>query len=249
VRAANHHGRWSDEAATLQVTITPPLWQTSWFRLAAGALGLGLLWSLYHWRIRRLTRQRARLEQLVTARTAELEESNRKLEALSMTDGLTGVSNRRGFDLALQAEWRRAMRTGQPLALSMLDVDYFKKYNDRYGHLDGDATLRTVAQLITEHGRRSSDLVARYGGEEFALLSAATSATDALGVAQAVVAELARLKLPHDASPLGYVTASIGVAVLVPDEHSRPEQLLRMADEALYRAKQRGRNQALLALE
>jgi diguanylate cyclase (GGDEF)-like protein len=249
VRAANHHGRWSEETATLNVTITPPFWQTLWFRLAALLAVLGGLWSLYHWRIRRLTRHQARLEQLVTARTAELEDSNRKLEALSQTDGLTGVGNRRGFDLALEAEWRRAARTGQPLALSMLDVDYFKKYNDRYGHLAGDATLREVAQLITVHGRRSSDLVARYGGEEFALLSVATPGADALGVAQTICNELARLKLPHDASPFGHVTISIGVAVLVPSERSRPEQLVRLADEALYRAKQRGRNQAMLAMD
>jgi len=249
VRAANHQGSWSEEAATLNVTITPPFWQTTWFRVGAVALVLGGLWGLYHWRIRRLTRHQAKLEQLVHARTAELEESNRKLEALSQTDGLTGVGNRRGFDLALEAEWRRALRTGQPLALSMLDVDYFKKYNDRYGHLAGDTTLRTVAHLITEHGRRSSDLVARYGGEEFALLSVATPGADAIGVAQTICDELARLKLPHDASPLGYVTISIGVAVLVPSENGRPEQLVRLADEALYRAKQRGRNQALLAME
>ena len=249
MRAANHHGSWSEQPAVLEVTITPPFWQTTWFRTGLAALVLGGLWSLYHWRIRRLTRHQARLEQLVTARTAELEESNRKLEALSQTDGLTGVSNRRGFDLALEAEWRRAARTGQPLALSMLDVDYFKKYNDRYGHLAGDATLCEVARLITEHGRRSSDLVARYGGEEFALLSVATPGADALGVAHTICAELARLRLPHDASPFGHVTISIGVAVLVPTEDSSPEQLLRLADEALYRAKQRGRNQAQLAMD
>jgi diguanylate cyclase (GGDEF)-like protein len=249
VRAANHHGGWSEQDAVLNVTITPPFWQTTWFRVGLAALVLGALWSLYHWRIRRLTRHQAELEHLVADRTAELEASNRKLEALSQTDGLTGVGNRRGFDLALEAEWRRAARTGQPLALSMLDVDYFKKYNDRYGHLAGDATLCRVARLITEHGRRSSDLVARYGGEEFALLSVATPGADALGVAQAICAELARLKLPHDASPIGHVTISIGVAVLVPTEGSRPEHLVRLADEALYRAKQRGRNQAQLAME
>jgi diguanylate cyclase (GGDEF)-like protein len=242
VRAANHHGSWSEQAATLLVTITPPFWQTSWFRLGAAAVVLGGLWALYHWRIRRLTRLQAELEQQVAARTVEL-------EALSQTDGLTAVSNRRGFDLALEAEWRRAQRTGQPLALSMLDVDYFKKYNDRYGHLAGDATLCAVARIITEHGRRSSDLVARYGGEEFALLSVATPGADAIGVAQTICSELARLRLPHDASPLGHVTISIGVAVLVPTELGHPEQLVRLADEALYRAKQRGRNQALLAMD
>jgi diguanylate cyclase (GGDEF)-like protein len=184
----------------------------------------------------------------VTARTAELEESNRKLAALSTTDGLTGVSNRRGFDLALEAEWRRAARTGQTLALTMLDVDYFKKYNDHYGHLAGDSALRTVADLITSHGRRTSDLVARYGGEEFALLAAATDATDAFGVAQAICAELARRQLPHVASPFGVLTISIGVAAMVPTEDSTPDQLVQMADRALYRAKEKGRNMALLAM-
>jgi diguanylate cyclase (GGDEF)-like protein len=248
VKASNHRGTWNDEAATLRITITPPFWQTWWFRLTAAAAVLGGLWSLYHWRIRRLTRQQTELEQLVAARTAELEESNRKLAALSTTDGLTGVSNRRGFDLALETEWRRAVRTGQSVALSMLDVDFFKKYNDRYGHLAGDAALRTVAQLITSHGRRSSDLVARYGGEEFALLSAATNVSDAFGIAQAICSELERLALPHEGSPFGHVTISIGVAVLVPTEHSSPEKLVEMADQALYRAKQRGRNQALLTV-
>jgi diguanylate cyclase (GGDEF)-like protein len=153
---------------------------------------VGTLVLAYKTRINRLTRHQAELEQTVAARTAELEESNRKLAALSTTDGLTGVSNRRGFDLALEAEWRRAARTGQTLALAMLDVDYFKKYNDHYGHLAGDAALRTVADLITTHGRRTSDIVARYGGEEFALLAAATDATDAFGVAEEICAELAR---------------------------------------------------------
>ncbi|WP_395402314.1 diguanylate cyclase [Pseudoduganella sp. UC29_106] len=248
VKASNHRGTWNDEAASLRITITPPFWQTWWFRLAATAGVLGGLWGLYHWRIRRLTRQQAELEKLVAARTAELEESNRKLAALSTTDGLTGVSNRRGFDLALDEEWRRAARTGQSIALSMLDVDYFKKYNDRYGHIAGDATLRTVAQLITSHGRRSTDLVARYGGEEFALLSAATDVSDAFGVAQAICSELERLALPHADSPFGHVTISIGVAVLVPTDASSPQKLIELADQALYRAKQRGRNQALLAV-
>jgi diguanylate cyclase (GGDEF)-like protein len=248
VKASNHRGTWNEEAAVLRITITPPFWQTWWFRLAVTAAALGVLWSLYHWRVRRLTRQQAELEKLVAARTAELEESNHKLAALSTTDGLTGVSNRRGFDLALEAEWRRAARTGQSVALSMLDVDFFKKYNDRYGHQAGDTTLRAVAQLITAHGRRSTDLVARYGGEEFALLSAATDVSDAYGIAQSICTELERLNLPHDDSPFGHVTISIGVAVLVPTEDTTPARLVELADQALYRAKQRGRNQALLAV-
>ena len=248
VKAANHLGVWNPEPATLKITITPPFWQQWWFRAGAAALVVGALALAYKTRINRLTRHQAELENTVAARTAELEESNRKLAALSTTDGLTGVSNRRGFDLALAAEWRRAARTGQTLALSMLDVDYFKKYNDYYGHLAGDATLRTVADLITTHGRRTSDLVARYGGEEFALLAAATDATDAFGIAEEICAELARRALPHAESPFGILTISIGVAVMVPTEDTSPELLVEMADQALYRAKEKGRNMALLAL-
>ena len=248
VKAANHLGVWNPEPATLDIIITPPFWQRWWFRALAFALVAGSLWGAHRWRIKRLTRHQAELEQLVAARTTELEESNRKLAALSTTDGLTGVSNRRGFDLALEAEWRRAARTGQALALSMLDVDHFKKYNDRYGHLAGDATLREVAELITTHGRRTSDLVARYGGEEFALLAAATDTADAFGVAEEICAELTRRRLPHQDSPFGIVTISVGVAVIVPTEGSSPEMLVQMADRALYRAKEKGRNMALLAL-
>jgi diguanylate cyclase (GGDEF)-like protein len=107
--------------------------------------------------------------------------------------------------------------------------------------------LRTVAQVITAHGRRTSDLVARYGGEEFVLLTAAATASDAIAVAQAICRGLEDEALPHADSPFGHVTISVGVALLVPDEHSTPQQLLNLADQALYRAKQRGRNQALLA--
>jgi diguanylate cyclase (GGDEF)-like protein len=191
VKAANHLGVWN-ESRPRCTSRSRRRSGSAGGSVPAAALVVGTLVLAYKTRINRLTRHQAELEQTVAARTAELEESNRKLAALSTTDGLTGVSNRRGFDLALEAEWRRAARTGQTLALAMLDVDYFKKYNDHYGHLAGDAALRTVADLITTHGRRTSDIVARYGGEEFALLAAATDATDAFGVAEEICAELAR---------------------------------------------------------
>ncbi|WGG53374.1 GGDEF domain-containing protein [Rugamonas sp. DEMB1] len=248
VKAANHRGVWNPEPATLQITITPPFWQRWWFRLLAGLLAVGALLGAHLLRLKRVTRQQRELRQLVKERTGELEASNRKLAALSTTDGLTGVANRRGFDLALEREWRRAERTGQTVALTMLDVDHFKKYNDHYGHLAGDACLRAVAELITSHGRRTTDLVARYGGEEFALLAAATDSADAFGVAEAICAELVKLQLPHAASPFGVVTISIGVAVLLPGGDNTPERLLQQADRAMYRAKEKGRNMALLAL-
>ncbi|WUR12380.1 diguanylate cyclase [[Empedobacter] haloabium] len=249
VKAANHRGVWNEDPAALIVTVTPPFWQAWWFRTAAVVLAAAILWALYRWRVRRLTQLKAALERVVAQRTAELEQSNLKLAALSTTDGLTGITNRRGFDTQLATEWRRAARTGQPLALLVLDVDYFKKYNDRYGHVAGDACLRTVAELLTRHARRTTDLAARYGGEEFVLLAAATDATDAMQTAQAICTELAGLEVEHDESPFGRVTISIGVAVQVPHEHGDPDDLVRRADRALYRAKIRGRNQAMLAAE
>ena len=164
-----------------------------------------------------------------------------------MTDALTGIPNRRRFDDVLASELNRAVRSGQPLALMMLDVDFFKNYNDHYGHQDGDACLRKVARLLHSHARRASDLVARYGGEEFVMLAADTDADSALGLAETVREALEALGLPHVKSPLGCVTTSIGVVVLVPDEAQTPEMFLRMADKAMYRAKEQGRNRVVLA--
>ena len=249
IKASNHRGVWNEQPTTLVITITPPFWETWWFRVTAGLLVCALLWLLYRWRVRRLTQLRIALERVVAQRTAELERSNLKLAALSTTDGLTGITNRRGFDTQLETEWRRAARTGQPLALLVLDVDYFKKYNDRYGHVAGDACLRTVAELLTRHARRTTDLAARYGGEEFVLLSAATENDDAMQTAQAICTELAAMAVEHEESPFGHVTISTGVAVQVPQEGTDPDELVRRADRALYRAKIRGRNQAMLAQE
>lgn len=187
-----------------------------------------------------------RLEELVTERTRALEQANQKLEALSATDGLTGIANRRRFDEALATEMRRALRTREPLALLMLDVDYFKNYNDRYGHLAGDDCLRTVAQVLRTSTRRATDLAARYGGEEFAVILADSDSSHAMQVANNIRSAIEALGIPHQDSPNGAVTCSIGVTSLQMAEHVSADALLRMADVALYVAKSRGRNQAVL---
>nr|WP_315231379.1 diguanylate cyclase [uncultured Albidiferax sp.] len=187
------------------------------------------------------------LEARVAERTDALQLLNRQLEALSTTDGLTGIANRRHFDQVLAREWRRAARTGQPLALAILDVDWFKKYNDHYGHQAGDDCLRQVAGILASHASRASDLVARYGGEEFVLVTPATDGPSALQLAQRICTDIQALALPHAVSEFGCVTASIGVAALLPQEGQMPELLLHSADKALYQAKAQGRNQALLA--
>jgi diguanylate cyclase (GGDEF)-like protein len=245
VKAANDRGLWSASPASLKITVLPPYWKTWWFRLLAALLAAGAVIALYRLRVGALTRNKTMLEAQIAARTAELAESNAKLAALSLTDGLTGVSNRRAFDAALADEWARAQRNGKPLALALLDVDHFKLFNDAYGHPAGDQCLRTVAALLAGHARRPGDVAARYGGEEFALLLPATEGEAALAIGQAICEAIAGLAMPHSASSYQRVTVSIGVGVLRPGPGSTPEDLIRLADGVLYRAKHEGRNRCL----
>lgn len=169
------------------------------------------------------------------------------LAAQSVTDELTGIANRRRFDEALAEEWRRANRNGSYLALAMLDVDWFKKYNDRYGHQAGDECLRRVAGTLLEKANRAGDLVARYGGEEFVMIITTSDPDGALAYAQMVAQAIATLNIPHQTSDFGMVTVSIGIAGSTPSENENAFSLLKRADEALYRAKEGGRNKVVMA--
>lgn len=165
------------------------------------------------------------------------------LRGLVFVDGLTGVANRRRFDEMLQAEFHRCRRSGQPLALLMIDIDHFKRYNDCYGHQTGDACLQAVAAALKGSLSRSHDLVARYGGEEFACLMPDCTQLDGQIKAEKLREAVQALGIPHADSPTAsQVTLSIGVAAVVPDAHTTPQQLVAIADKALYLAKARGRN-------
>lgn len=190
---------------------------------------------------RRLERHTDELRHQVAERTAELEEVNRELRHLSSTDGLTGLANRRLFDEVLASEWARARRHHEPLALLMLDIDFFKKYNDRYGHLAGDDCLRRVAGQIRSALHRAGDLAARYGGEEFAVIAPGIDAEGALALAEGIRQAIEGQAIPHADAPGGSVTVSIGVALLIPAEEA-PQILIAQADRALYQAKSNGRN-------
>lgn len=189
-----------------------------------------------------LRERNSQLEILVEERTRALEEANNRLELLSNTDGLTGIANRRSFDRLLTQEWIRALRSGHPLALIMLDVDNFKHFNDQYGHLAGDDCLRALAQALLQAGQRAGELVVRYGGEEFAVLLPETGLEEAKEAARRIQQEVWALALPHAGIPPGIVTFSLGVASFVPSRQSKPEDLIGEADLALYRAKKAGRN-------
>jgi len=188
-----------------------------------------------------------RLEEHVAERTVALEAANRRLEALSRTDGLTGIANRRRFDEVLASEWARSQRSGEPLALAMIDIDWFKAYNDHYGHLAGDDCLRSVAGVLVHCAARSTDLVARYGGEEFAIISPHTSAVQMQALVLALQQSLAALALPHPTTPSSCVTLCAGVAAHIAQPGEAPETLVAAADQALYQAKVTGRNGVVLA--
>jgi len=199
-------------------------------------------WALLRRRVRRLIQQSQLYRQLEDT-NQKLEEVNQMLQRLASVDGLTQVANRRCFDETLIHEWQRLSREQGLLSLIFVDIDYFKRYNDTYGHLAGDKCLKQVAQTISQTLCRPTDLVARYGGEEFVVLLPGTTLAGANQVAEAIKAAMKKLDLAHSSSPLGEkMTLSLGISCLDPGQHSSPMMLIRLADKALYLAKESGRD-------
>lgn len=192
-----------------------------------------------------LSKMQEQLEQI----NNELATSNRELQRLSSLDGLTGLANRRQFDETLENEWQRAMRTDMPLSLIFADIDFFKRYNDHYGHQAGDDCLKKVAGALQGTVHRPADLVSRYGGEEFVMILPDTTDEGALAVAEKMLKTVRRLDIPHENSEATtQITLSIGVATACPKEGTNPDELIESADQMLYRAKERGRNCIEIAL-
>lgn len=207
---------------------------TSFFKQLAGQVSLAIT--------------KSRLYEDLLATKARLETANHELEALATADGLTGLSNRRAFDEALETEWRRATRTRKPLSLLIVDVDSFKAFNDRYGHLAGDDCLRRVAGMLALTVRRAGDVAARYGGEEFAILLPDTPLPNAAVVAEEIRRNVQMLGIPHDSSGVArVVTVSVGFASTMREGGEEANALVRAADAALYEAKTSGKNRAVAA--
>ena len=163
-------------------------------------------------------------------------------EQVSWEDRLTGLGNRRHFDEKLDAGWRQSARQGVPLSLIILDVDMFKKYNDKYGHPAGDECLKQVAAALGSCVKRAGDTVARYGGEEFGVVMVHMPMADAKAMGERMRKAVEAITLEHELSPFGVVTISIGGATIIPSTNSNQQELIASADEALYRAKEGGRN-------
>jgi len=182
------------------------------------------------------------LEAQVSLRTQDLAMAARRLESLSSIDGMTGIANRRRFDETLPVEWGRAARDKRPLSVALIDVDWFKAYNDAYGHPAGDECLRQLARVFEAGVMRSGDLIARYGGEEFVLIAPDTDLNGINTIASYLCQEVFALGLDNTASPFGRISVSIGVATAYPHRGSKPALLVQEADAALYRAKHNGRH-------
>lgn len=196
-------------------------------------------WPVLRQRVRRLIEQYHLYQ--------KLEFANQQLQRLALIDGLTQVANRRRFDEYLEREWFRQVRERSCLSLILCDVDFFKAYNDTYGHQAGDECLRLVATTISQEVKRSADLVARYGGEEFAVILPNTDAVGAVYVAENIRLKIEDLAIPHATSTVrDRVTLSLGVTSLIPQAETPPSLILSLADKALYQAKASGRNQLIL---
>jgi len=192
--------------------------------------------------------KRKQIELALQEANRQLQAANHKLEWLANIDGLTQIANRRCFDNYLTVEWQRHLREQQFLALILIDIDYFKLYNDCYGHQRGDDCLIQLAQTIAKILQRPTDLVARYGGEEFAVILPNTSSEGALIIAEKIRQMLALLRIPHAQSKVSqYVTLSLGVASLISNHDLSPEDLIAQADQALYQAKNQGRDRVILS--
>ncbi len=173
----------------------------------------------------------------------ELTHLYKKMEEMSFSDGLTGVANRRMLDQTLEREWQHALRYSKPLTLILIDIDYFKQYNDLYGHLKGDDCLRHIAKALSHVSKRAVDLVGRYGGEEFFLLLPDTNEKQAIDITKQCLEAIKRLNICHDSSEIAdHVTISAGVKTIIPSKDRQPSELLEATDQLLYRAKNNGRN-------
>ncbi len=218
-------------------------WKSWWaILLMVLALAIGVL-IVFRARVQALRSREEHLSKLVDVRTRELATANETLVGLSYADSLTGIGNRRRFDEVLEAEWRRAIRSGQPLALVLVDIDHFKEFNDDYGHPEGDECLKTVAATISTGLPRSGDSVARYGGDEFAVVLPGTDLEGALVVAEQLRLAIATLEdRQGPQAPKPKIEVSCGVGAMTPTASDESRRLLKAADTGLYQAKSEGRN-------
>jgi diguanylate cyclase (GGDEF)-like protein len=194
--------------------------------------------------------KRSAAEEQLKENHEQIKVLNHNLEQLSKKDSLTGLYNRRYFDEMIRHEWNRGLRSQQEISCILIDIDHFKKYNDHYGHQAGDKCIKTISDLLKKNFRRSGEVVARYGGEEFIIAMADTGEEEARLSTVKLQLALKRLNLEHAASDTDdYVTISAGLAVYIPNKNLSVEDMIRDADEALYQAKEAGRDRLVVHIQ
>jgi diguanylate cyclase (GGDEF)-like protein len=262
VKATNSSGQWGEELLSINLHVSPPPWKTWWAYSLYLLITIVGLFATINFRTRiqqtEITRQKQfvlALEEKVTQKTASLNTqtqdliaANKKLEILTYQDGLTGLFNRRYFDERLKTETVRHFREKQPLSLILGDIDHFKRYNDFYGHLQGDACLKQVAKCIGSSVARVTDANCRYGGEEFAIILPNTSIEESTIVAERLCLNIEKLKLPHEKSETSsFVTLTLGVVTIPAGQETSVDSIISSADKALYLGKSNGRNKVIRA--
>jgi diguanylate cyclase (GGDEF)-like protein len=243
VTAANSDDIWNEQGASLRVELQPFFYQTRLFYALCALATVGVVFGAWKTSLHRLESRERQLAMLVAEQTEALRNANEELLHLAHSDGLTGVANRRLVAEFLSAEWRRAIRVKTSISIVLLDLDYFKPFNDTYGHQAGDECLKAVAAALRETIRRPTDLVARFGGEEFVIILGGTDLAGAVNIAAQAMERVDGLRIPHRASQVAdHVTVSIGVAATLPALGTSEAALIQAADQALYRAKANGRH-------
>ncbi|MCP4213020.1 MAG: diguanylate cyclase, partial [bacterium] len=246
VTTCNSDGVWNQSGRIFCFHLKPHFTKTYWFYCFLFLLASFVVYMGVRFRIKSLKNREKTLQRLVEEQTRELRTANLKLAELSNLDGLTEIANRRYFDEHLKKEWRRCQRNRTPFSMLMLDVDFFKLYNDTYGHQKGDIALKSVAIILAHSISRSGDLAARYGGEEFAVILGETDLHGARVLAEKLRARVESLSINHIKSSVSqWLTISIGCTTTIPGPDNSPEQLVLTADKALYSAKHAGRNRVV----
>jgi diguanylate cyclase (GGDEF)-like protein len=244
VKASNNNNIWNETGTAINIKIIPPFWRANWFIVLLFSALIGLIFIIYRYRVEKIHLREQELEQLVIERTIQLEQANRELKRLATIDSLTGIANHRWLVQFMNHEWRRSARINKPISLIAIDVDYFKLYNDTYGHQMGDECLKKIANVMKCIANRPGDLAARYGGEEFMVILSETDQKGAAIIAEKIRSGVEQLKIIHEKSITHpFVTISAGVATVIPDESQNYSALINLADRALYISKNNGRNQ------
>ncbi|MEP1740071.1 MAG: two-component regulator propeller domain-containing protein [Kangiellaceae bacterium] len=243
---ATNNGDWNGLTTDFFFTIKPSYYETWWFRLLALSLVLLLGYLLHYFRLLRVEHRNQELERLIRKRTIELESANLQLAKIATEDGLTGILNRRAFNDIFVTECRRVQRKHGSIGLMLVDIDYFKQYNDSLGHPKGDSCIKAIADILTNSCNRASEFVTRYGGDEFAIIFSDSELDKIEQHAANICEKVYEQNIPHPESPIeGRVTITIGVGIMSSATDSCMDAIISLADDALYQAKKKGRNQSV----